>query len=829
MIQSDITSITERCFNGEPAGCSNGCPFGLDVRSLMEKVARGKWPAAYKLLRSSVVFPGVVSRLCPATCRDECGRVDLGDEPIDLPYIERAVVAFSKKKNAESYAIPPKEQSIAIVGAGVSGLACALDLAQKKYLVTVFDRNGRPGGALRHHPDYEMFADDISLQFSAVNITWMFNHEISDIECLSEYDAVYIATGDNGVDFGLLGDYDPLTYAAKAKGMFLGGSVVNTRQEDSGIPDTRHKGSGFPDAIIAGRNAARHIEGYLQTGRNDAVGPVRVAGAASSAAAISSADSSAHSSKATAVANAAKINCSRHVNTKGVEKAARIVPSSAGSYTEEEAIAEASRCMLCDCEACIDACEMLNSFHKNPRKIAMEVFTDSKVTPPYSSHTITRETYSCNICSQCKSVCPEGVDLGKLFLISRRDRFDSGSAPYAMHDFWLREMDFNTDEASFFSSPNRPSSTCEYVFYPGCQLGANEPAHVLKTFSLLASNLDCGIYLGCCGAPAYWAGDEERFSRNMRSIRATAQELGNPVFIFACATCETIFSENLPEIRRTSLYKILAEFEYPVRLPAAASENRNDGIFRSGSEGIFESRPGELDEGLSAAFPAAAVFDPCSARGDEEIMNSVRALAEKRGVKLFEIAEPGRCCGYGGLVQGGNPRMYSESAKSLSEQSSLPYIAYCANCKNVFRSQGKECAHILDIALDLAPDKKPPAISVRRQNSIYIKTVLSEELSNDMFAGEPQPWDNINLVIDDELAEDIDRKLISADDIKETIWRAETSGDKFIDSRDGSVSACLVRNVLSYWVQYTQLESGAFGVLDAYYHRMRFELGNAQS
>ena len=743
MILSEITSITEKCFNGEPSSCSHACVFGLDVRALMEKAAKGKWASAYKAYRNAVVFPAVVSSLCPADCKEECGRIDIGDEPVDIPLIERAVVEFSKKKTAENYAIPPKEQSVAIVGAGVSGLACALDLAQKKYAVTVFDKNPEWGGALRRHSDFGDFSGDFDIQFSAVSIVWNFNNHIKKLETLSNFDAVYIATGGGNEDFGLLDGYVPLTFSTKTGGVFLGGGIT---------------GAGLTEAIIAGTNAARQIEAYMQTGRTDAV---------------------AHS----------KANCSRHVVVKGASPLPRVIPSSGCGYSDDEAMREASRCMLCDCAVCFDSCEMLGDFHKKPGKAAMEVYTDSKVTPPYSTHTITRETYSCNMCSHCKSVCPEGINMGEVFLRSRRDRYESGAAPYAMHDFWLREMEFHTIEASLIAAPRGAiEGKCRYVFYPGCQLGANEPEHVLKTYGILSSSMDCGIYLGCCGAPAHWAGDQDRFNKNLESIRNVSKALGDPVFIFACSTCETVFSENLPEIPRTSLYQVLMD----------AAALKPDSNFRE-----------------------AAIFDPCAARDNVDMMASVRSLAVKSGIQLEELPERNRCCGYGGLIRGGNPGMFEKLSKHRADMSDKPYIVYCSNCQNVFRPLGKKCVHILDIALGLPAVDDTPLISERRSNSIHIKTVLSRELKNEVYTPEPQLWDEVKLVIDTDLAVKIDKKLISEEDIKEAIWRAETSGEKFTDDRDGANSACLIRSLLTYWVRYEPLPDGAYRILDAYYHRMR--------
>ena len=771
----DVTAIAERCFSGEPAGCSGGCPFGLDVRAVMEKAAKGKWSAAYKMYRNAVVFPVAVSKLCAAGCKEGCGRVDLGDEAIDMPLIERAVVGYTKKKNVEQYVIPPKEQRVAVVGAGVSGLACALDLARKKYLVTVFDENGGWGGALREYADFLSFDDDFTLQFSAVSITWEFRHKIADLGELAGFDAIYLATGGGGDDFGLADGYDSAVFSTKNPGAFMGGGVV---------------GAAFAESIVAGTKAALHIEAYLQTGRVDSVYP-------------------------------AKKNCSHHVSNEGAEKAARVVPSSGGEYTEDEAMREAARCLLCDCTACLSSCEMLGAFRKKPQKIAMEIYTDSKAQPPYAAHTITRQTYSCNVCAHCKSVCPEGISMGELFMLSRRDRFDSGAAPLAMHDFWIREMEFHASEASFmympFHTPDRRAaadgailpdnqntkqnkdaissllcspltSSPRYVFFPGCQLGAYNPAHVLDTYRRLINIHNCGIYINCCGAPAFWAGDGRRLIAHVDSIRETSKALGNPIFIFACATCETMFGEYLPEIGRVPLYKLLAE-----------------------------------DDALAPApvYPEAAVFDPCAARGDGEMMDSVRAIAAKAGTKLSELSERNRCCGYGGLVRGGNPRMYERMVDNRAGMSDEPYIVYCSNCRDVFASRGKACAHILDIALGLPPTAEVPSISERRRNSIYVKTTLARELNDEMFVPEAKPWDGTCLVIDDDLAEIIDRKLISRDDMKEAVWLAETSGDRFVDEADGSVSACLVRRLLTYWVRYVPRPDGGYEILDAYYHRMR--------
>ena len=100
--------------------------------------------------------------------------------------------------------------------------------------------------------------------------------------------------------------------------------------------------------------------------------------------------------------------------------------------------------------------------------------------------------------------------------------------------------------------------------------------------------------------------------------------------------------------------------------------------------------------------------------------NGVRKLAEKSGISLRELAEQNRCCGYGGHMRTANPALYDEIVSNRSEASPAPYIVYCANCREVFASQGKKCAHILDLVFGLDPGEKIPSLQEKRYNSLNV-------------------------------------------------------------------------------------------------------------
>ena len=726
----DFSKYTRSCFNGEPASCSCACPFGLDVRGFAEKCAAGRWNAAWKAYRTAVVFPAVVSALCPAPCKAHCQRAGLGGS-IDLPGLEAASIRQAKNKKNDGFNIPPKTQSVAVVGAGPAGLSAALQLSLKKYRVTVFDRDQGWGGCLRSHPRFAEFEEDFKLQFAAVKpgfLEFVYGREIRSPEELDGFDAVYLATGDGGLTW----DREKTYTGGGAAGMDL------------------------MEGIALGPEAAKAIEACLMTGRHEPI-PERQ-----------------HAR-----------HCDRYLPHPGVEPQA---PQP--TATEEGARAEAGRCLQCDCSACIDGCEMLKKYRKKPHGIAREAFADSSAAPPIATQSIVRQTYSCTNCGLCREVCPENADLGAVFMLSRSDRFRRATGPRAFHDYWLRELDLAAGEASV-SLPPPGKETCALAFFPGCRLGMDAPEQVKAAYRFLAEYKpgEVGLMLGCCGVPALWAGDLDRLEAIRARLLQDWEKLGKPTLVFACATCERTFAEYLPEIPRVSLYALMEEAQLPPR---------------------------------TSPFPQAAVFDPCSSRMDGEMRRAVRSLARRAGAELEELSGPARCCGYGGHIQIPNPAMYREIGENSAALSDKPYVVYCANCREVFREREKPCAHILDLYF---PEAGPtPGILEKHENALRLKQELLKEVWDMDFSPERRPWDSLTLQLEPELRAKLDRSYVSLRELQETIWTAETQGDKLV-SDDGWYLASLVKPVITYWVQYRPTEGGGPGdytVCAAYSHRIKW-------
>ncbi|MEG1973129.1 MAG: FAD-dependent oxidoreductase, partial [Oscillospiraceae bacterium] len=192
--------IDEKCLQDEPAFCTAVCPFSLDTRDFAAKMQRGGFGAAYRTYVNTVAFPEIVSRFCDEPCKKACirGRVD---SSISLKMLEAAAVKYAPNPKPNSYNMPSKNKKIAIIGAGLSGLGCALRLASQKYEVTVYEASQRIGGELWSLSPNGDFLEEIERQFQFEDYTLHLDSKILSLEDIKS-DAIYIATGKDGEDFG---------------------------------------------------------------------------------------------------------------------------------------------------------------------------------------------------------------------------------------------------------------------------------------------------------------------------------------------------------------------------------------------------------------------------------------------------------------------------------------------------------------------------------------------------------------------------------------------------------------------------------------------------
>jgi glutamate synthase (NADPH/NADH) small chain len=193
-----------RCMNCGIPYCHTGCPVNNQIPDWNDLVYTGAWQEASRNLHSTNNFPEFTGRVCPAPCEASC-TLNIDDNPVTIKTIECAIVDRAFEAGWIKPEPPPAKtgKSVAIVGSGPAGLACAQQLARAGYDVHVYEKLAKPGGLLRYGiPDFKMEKHHIDRRVAQMEAEGVRFHcgvhvgvTLPASELLSRHDAVVLAGG----------------------------------------------------------------------------------------------------------------------------------------------------------------------------------------------------------------------------------------------------------------------------------------------------------------------------------------------------------------------------------------------------------------------------------------------------------------------------------------------------------------------------------------------------------------------------------------------------------------------------------------------------------
>jgi NADPH-dependent glutamate synthase beta subunit-like oxidoreductase/Pyruvate/2-oxoacid:ferredoxin oxidoreductase delta subunit len=213
--------------------CVGKCPSGNDVRGWLTMIAHRKkhglsleeaCDKAWLIEVETNPFPAVMGRVCPHPCESECNRKDK-DESVAINSVERFIGDWGIERNLTLPSLDaggPFDETIAVIGAGPSGLTCAYQLARRGYKVTVFDTLEKPGGMLRYGiPGYRLPRDvldaeiqrilDLGVELRTSTAVGADGTTLADLR--GAYDAVFVGIGAHkGKTMGIPGEDGPGVY-----------------------------------------------------------------------------------------------------------------------------------------------------------------------------------------------------------------------------------------------------------------------------------------------------------------------------------------------------------------------------------------------------------------------------------------------------------------------------------------------------------------------------------------------------------------------------------------------------------------------------------------
>jgi NADH-quinone oxidoreductase subunit F len=131
--------------------CQHTCPAGINIPKYVAYIAEGDYMSAIETVRERNPFAAVCGRICHHPCEGRCRRGEL-DDPVAIRTLKRFAADWYAEHGAEMGEVKPfprtKKETIAVVGAGPTGLSCAYFLAKAGYATTVFEALPVGGGML---------------------------------------------------------------------------------------------------------------------------------------------------------------------------------------------------------------------------------------------------------------------------------------------------------------------------------------------------------------------------------------------------------------------------------------------------------------------------------------------------------------------------------------------------------------------------------------------------------------------------------------------------------------------------------------------------------
>ena len=311
------------------APCTLTCPAGMDIPLMNRLIANGEFEKSLEIVREEIALPLILGYICPAPCEKACRRKPI-DGAVSICLLKRFTAQDSGRRNINLLPdVVKTEKKIAIIGTGPAGLSAAFYLLRAGHGCTLFDKNELAGGAMRYNIDEEKLPrtmldaeiDGIRQMGAVFKLNNPITPDFFETEIIPKFDAVILATGNRinqpVEDFGLIDSghefADKKTFKTIRPGVFACGNMI--REYEMAVR-----------ASAQGRIVASEVSIYLNT--HAAVKKIHFN------------SSFGHLTKSEHREYLKESYLGYPVEPDGGFKA---------GFTEEQAIAEAKRCLHCDC------------------------------------------------------------------------------------------------------------------------------------------------------------------------------------------------------------------------------------------------------------------------------------------------------------------------------------------------------------------------------------------------------------------------------------------------------------------------------------------------
>jgi glutamate synthase (NADPH/NADH) small chain len=196
LTQAQALLEAERCLYCYDAPCAIACPTSIDVPSFIKRIADGNLRGSARTILEANPLGGMCARVCPTEnlCEAVCVRNTQEGKPVQIGRLQRhAVDALMASPRPQLFSrAAPTGKTVAVVGAGPAGLACAHTLARLGHAVVLYDAQPKAGGL----NEYGLASYKTPDNFAQQEIQWLLDiggitlHQGWRLETTAQLDAL---------------------------------------------------------------------------------------------------------------------------------------------------------------------------------------------------------------------------------------------------------------------------------------------------------------------------------------------------------------------------------------------------------------------------------------------------------------------------------------------------------------------------------------------------------------------------------------------------------------------------------------------------------------
>ena len=210
--QHEALVEADRCYFCYDAPCVEACPTSIDIPQFIRQIQTGNPLGSAATILKQNIMGGMCARVCPTEqlCEEVCVRNLAEEKPVQIGLLQRfATDALFADGRQIFERAPASGKTVAVVGAGPAGLACAHRLACLGHAVVVFEARPKPGGlneygiaAYKALDDFAQREADYILGLGGITVEYGValgkDRSLSDLR--QGYDAVFLGLGLGGVN-----------------------------------------------------------------------------------------------------------------------------------------------------------------------------------------------------------------------------------------------------------------------------------------------------------------------------------------------------------------------------------------------------------------------------------------------------------------------------------------------------------------------------------------------------------------------------------------------------------------------------------------------------